>query len=387
MMTDIWRVQNANSKRYSWYRCRLKLSASRIDFALISVGMIDQCINSGYTTGIKSDHLAFYVFFLIHSEPRGAGYWKLNTKHLYNHEYIKLMNNVIDEVKTSCSAMNLYKKMWEFLKFRAREESQTFSKNAASEINLIISQLSEKMDEMEQDLHACNHDILNNTKIELDELLDEKSKACIFCAKARFVDAGEKPTKYYLNLEKSRYAARMCNALYDEDNGNKLVTDSKAILGLQERFYSKLYKKDPQTSFECDNDTDIRLSEKMRDSLSSHFSIEEVQRAIKGLPNGKTCGNDGLPIEFFKLFWNKISEIYMGMLEEVYCDKLLHKTARIGVINMIPKQQKNTKFLRHLRPITLLQSDYKIIEKIIANRLEPAMEQIVNCDQRGFMKG
>ena len=77
----------------------------------------------------------------------------------------------------------------------------------------------------------------------------------------------------------------------------------------------------------------------------------------------------------------------MNMLSETFENKILHKTARIGVINMIPKQQKDTKFLKHLRPITLLQSDYKIIEKTIANWLEPAMNQIINCDQRGFMKG
>ena len=75
------------------------------------------------------------------------------------------------------------------------------------------------------------------------------------------------------------------------------------------------------------------------------------------------------------------------MLQEAFNNKELHQTARNGVINMIPKATKNPKFLAHLRPITLLNSDSKIIEKIIANRLQPAMDQIINQDQRGFMKG
>ena len=167
LLSDVWRAQNPEEKRYSWYRCRPKLTASRIDYALISVGLVDLCENAGYTTGIKTDHLAFFLFFLIDSEPRGAGYWKLNTRHLYNSDYIELINQIIEQVKTSCEGQKTAKDTWEYLKFRIREVSQTFSKQAASETELIISQLSEKVDEMHQNLEKANLCLLEDTQNDL----------------------------------------------------------------------------------------------------------------------------------------------------------------------------------------------------------------------------
>ena len=61
-------------------------------------------------------------------------------------------------------------------------------------------------------------------------------------------------------------------------------------------------------------------------------------------------------------------------------------TARQGVLNLIPKAAKDTRFVQNLRPITLLNTDYKIIEKAIANKMIPALPYIIHTDQRGFMK-
>ena len=53
---------------------------------------------------------------------------------------------------------------------------------------------------------------------------------------------------------------------------------------------------------------------------------------------------------------------------------------------MIQKQNKDTRLLKNLRPITLLNVDYKILEKVLANRLKETMESIINHDQKGSMK-
>ena len=65
--------------------------------------------------------------------------------------------------------------------------------------------------------------------------------------------------------------------------------------------------------------------------------------------------------------------------------KLMNNSARKGILNLIPKGEKDTRYLKNLRPITLLNSDYKIVEKMIANRMVPALEQVINEDQRGFL--
>ena len=67
--------------------------------------------------------------------------------------------------------------------------------------------------------------------------------------------------------------------------------------------------------------------------------------------------------------------------------KRLFESAREGVLNLIPKQNKDTRILKNLRPITLLNVDYKILEKVITNRMAPALKYIIDTDQTGFMEG
>ena len=58
-----------------------------------------------------------------------------------------------------------------------------------------------------------------------------------------------------------------------------------------------------------------------------------------------------------------------------------------GILNLIPKPGKDTRYVENLRPITLLNSDYKIVEKVLAMRMGESMSYIIHTDQKGFMPG
>ena len=243
MLSEVWRSKNPEKRYFSWYRSKPRLTASRLDFALVSVGITDACDNCGYINGLHSDHLAFFTYFNIIKNDKGSGYWKLNTSHLFNTQYITEINQLFDEIERSCDKKPKCEK-WEYAKYRIREVSMDFSQRMASENNLIIAQLSEKICEMESDILHANLDLLERTKTDLEGFMQEKVKSCIFRSKATFTEFGERPTKYYMNLEKNRYNMRTCNALYN--NAGSLVTDTKGILKLQEKFYGELYKENTE---------------------------------------------------------------------------------------------------------------------------------------------
>ena len=279
LLCEVWRAKNPQDRYFSWYRCKPKLLASLIDFALISQGMVDQCENCGYSTGLSTDHLCYFLYIELSHNKIGRGYWKLNTEHLKNEAFITLVNDTIEEVRNSYCVSDA-SKIWEYLKFRVHEVAKEYSRNSASEIELIIAQLSEKVSEMESKLEDVNLDILEQTKLDLDHFMFEKTKACIFRSKARFVEYGEKPTKYYFSLEKSRYNARVYN------------------IQLQEDFYRKLYAKEESVHFDIQNTYNVAVSKEYVTENETPFTKLEIQNAIKQLPNMKTCGSDGLPIEF-----------------------------------------------------------------------------------------
>ena len=73
--------------------------------------------------------------------------------------------------------------------------------------------------------------------------------------------------------------------------------------------------------------------------------------------------------------------MWKGFFEE----GTLHESARRGVLNLIPKAGKDVRHIKNLRPITLLNTDYKIIEKAMAKRFDSVLNDIIHRDQTGFM--
>ena len=59
---------------------------------------------------------------------------------------------------------------------------------------------------------------------------------------------------------------------------------------------------------------------------------------------------------------------------------------RRGIITLISKPNNDTTLLDNLRPISLVNIDYKILTKIIAKRLEKVLPKIINPDQTGYVK-
>ena len=117
------------------------------------------------------------------------------------------------------------------------------------------------------------------------------------------------------------------------------------------------------------------------------FEETEVKNAINQLKKDKTPGKDGLTAEFYQECWEEIRPLFMSMLTYSYTSQHLGESMLLGVLNLIPKPKRDSRLLKNLRPITLLNSDYKIIEKCVINRIEPHLHYLINQDQKGFLSG
>ena len=113
----------------------------------------------------------------------------------------------------------------------------------------------------------------------------------------------------------------------------------------------------------------------------------ECEEALKSMNADKTPGTDGLPAEFYKVFWDDISTHLLSSLNFAYESGCLSITQRRGIIKLIPKKSIEPFYIKNWRPITLLNTDYKIAAKAIANRIKTVLPKLINNDQTGFMKG
>ena len=385
-LTDLWRVRNPTVRMYTWSRTQPNYTASRIDNILVTEGLTTMVENTTHLTGIRSDHTAVFCSVRIEQNIRGAGFWKMNTSLLTNTQFViqmrQLIKNKIEEYEHLESP-----ETWELLKVKIREFAQEFAKKNVEERKAKIADISEELSDLEQKVAEIPDHIkikrMEFLRKELHELIEENTKSIIFRSKSKWYHLGEKGTKYFLNLEKSRFNARTCNAILKED-GNE-ITNHEQILKEQKAFYQKLYSKEEIAPFELINDQNIKISHDYKLTLDRPIEMNEIRQAVKSMKNGKTPGNDGIPVEFYKIFWADISELVFSAIKAGLENEQLHETARQGVLNLIPKQNKDTRILKNLRPITLLNVDYKIIEKIIATRFKEVMHCLIHNDQKGFM--
>ena len=388
LLKDIWRERNPGAREYSWFARTVQAGerkASRIDLALISGGLDQKVEMVQYLSSLMTDHRAIYMVVQLNQNERGLGYWKLNTSLLQKKDFIEKMNMELDNtIAASCEKSPIER--WENIKTRIKKCASNYSREKSKENGLIIANLSEKVNLYESllPLNKTDDEIYERTKHELEDKQLERTAGIMFRSKAKWYEEGEKSTKYFYALEKAKYNNKTCFKILNENQEE--ITKQNEILKYQQEFYKQLYQEDKDVSFTLNNNVNIFVPEAQQEQQNKQITLNELEAAIKTMNNNKTPGEDGIPIDFYKVFWRKLKEPFIQMVLHVYETNKLHNTARNGILNLIPKPGKDARIIKNLRPITLLNTDYKIIEKAIANKMIPALEDIIHTDQRGFMK-
>ena len=104
------------------------------------------------------------------------------------------------------------------------------------------------------------------------------------------------------------------------------------------------------------------------------------------MESNKTPGTDGIPVEFYKVFWNDIKPSFFAPINASHAKGLLSILEDRGLLTLIPKKDKSLCYIKNWRPISLLNCDYKIAAKSIANRIKRTVPSVINSDQTGFQK-
>ena len=127
--------------------------------------------------------------------------------------------------------------------------------------------------------------------------------------------------------------------------------------------------------------------EEDKEDLDNPIEEQDICKAIKQLPNGKTPGSDGLPVEFYKVFWINIKKMVTDSINRATHTGEMSIEQRRGILSLVPKKDKDVRRLKNWRPIALLNADYKIMAKILAMRLQVVIPYLISTDQSGCIKG
>ena len=163
-------------------------------------------------------------------------------------------------------------------------------------------------------------------------------------------------------------------------------TDEK-MAGLLTGYYETLFTTSVPTNIsEAVSHVPHCVTQAMNDSLTREFTVNEVELAIKQMAPSKAPGPDGMPPIFYLKFWhvvgNDVTQAVLSCLNSGCILKSINHT----FITLIPKV-KTPERVTEFHPISLCNVVYKLISKVLANRLKVILPQIVSNYQSAFVPG
>ena len=172
-------------------------------------------------------------------------------------------------------------------------------------------------------------------------------------------------------------------------NNDETTKDPKEMGNLFDEFYRNLYSLKEishQSGEEIFNQANIPKQSNLLSSLNNEFSKKKISRTIKRLNSSSSPGSDGIGMSFYKKYYKVVSSMiaaYANMcVERGYFDEEVSN----GLIKPIPKKDSDSRNLKNIRPITLLNSLYKIITGTVSFELGDLLPKIV-CEAQKAVKG
>jgi hypothetical protein len=287
---------------------------------------------------------------------------------------------------------------WDVIKMQIRSNTISYTSFKSKEKKLYEEKLKRELNELEEKL-ANNPDedvqqhYFTNIK-ELEQINNERTKGRQLRAHALHVEFNEKNSEYFYKKEIGNAKIKNISVINMQD-GTK-ITGHNEIINCQKDFYNTLYtetnvnnpwaEQDATDTFLNDNNI-TQLDDNDKDNLENKLNMQEIAEATKALPNLKSPGSDGLPVDFYKKNWNDIKSLVLDSITHAINTGEMSVDQKRGILSLIPKKEKDIRFLKNWRPLTLLNTDYNFFAKAMATRLQSVLPHLISTDQSGCIKG
>jgi hypothetical protein len=168
---------------------------------------------------------------------------------------------------------------------------------------------------------------------------------------------------------------------------------TKVLISLKrqaETHFQNLYKEDGVGCEEVTSDflshIPFLVSREDNSTLMKPFTEEEICNVIWSMEPDKAPGPDGFSIHFYRTCWEIIKTDLLRMIKAFQQKSKVGGSTNSTFLALIPKEVNLGSFDR-FRPISLCNASYKIISKLMENRIKPLLGKLISPIQSGFVKG
>ena len=231
----------------------------RLDFFLVSETLIQFSYDEDISHGYRSDHSLISISLQFNKSPQGKTFWKFNSSLLTNIEFVKEVKEVILNVKKQYAASpynlenieqipnNLFQSIinpqlfFDVLLLEIRNKIISFSSGLRKKERNQEQELESLIIRLESSDPEGNFEFIKSNQNKLQELREKKLRGSLIRSRARWVENGEKASKYFCNLENRNFISKRMTSVINSKGQE--VEDFNAINNEVCNFYKKFVFK------------------------------------------------------------------------------------------------------------------------------------------------
>lgn len=326
---------------------------------------------------VGSDHGAI----LLHTHPvptRRRVPFRFDARWIENEEVQDVVQQAWDSPVSGSRSFSVYKKIQ---KCRASLTNWKRRKRVDS---------SRAIDDLKSRIFALKHAGVGPSQLEMQslkrQLKEEWDKEELFRkqkSRINWLQHGDQNTRFFHTSVMQRRSFNRISCV--EDVNGVWTTDPHDIQEEFQRFFSGIFMASGNLNVQ-DTVSVIpsKISSAMNHSLTRPIADLEVLEALKGMGPTKAPGVDGMTPLFFQTYWTTVGADIIAAVKSFFHTSHLLRSTNQTLITLIPKVNCPTK-PSQFRPISLCNVTYKIITKILANRLKPILPLIISENQSAFI--
>ncbi len=382
-LTDPLRARNPKRRMYSYIHTQHS-AKSRIDRVYLDDERSgDICKYQHTPTPFLKTH-RIVSFRICQNGQRGPGYWKMNTSIISDTAYSKIVEKTVIDV-VGLQVDDPIEKWLIFIE-TIRIETRAYSTKKRQWERTIKDICEKTLATLEQNDKLSQDDTLQKEYEYYTVLLNDWNRKKIDGYKARVrtspkFEFNEPNIDFYATLEKKSGKKSTISQLSDQHGQIKHETDDLKQIATD--YYSDLFSEkktvDSKTTKLIGN-ISRKITEAQKRDMDRDITLEELEKAVMKLQKGKSPGPDGIPAEFYQAFWYCLKHLYLDFINSVKATSF-PRSKNTSITILIYKDKGEITLLRNYRPIALMNTDIKILTKLLAMRLNWVLPTIIHESQ------
>ena len=265
-----------------------------------------------------------------------------------------------------------------------------WNKEVFGNVHNFVKDAEQKLTDIQTQIHNEGHsDILMNAEklaqMNLDQALARQEVFWKEKARINWHVNGDRNSRYFHRLTKIKNKTKMISSIRNDE---EIITEPERVTEHIVNYYNCLFSSNYflQDSNLLEEVVPNLIDEPTNKLLTMIPSTEEIKNAVFDLNNEGAPGPNGFGACFFQTYWDIVHKEVTDAVIQFFQTGWLAPNYNANTLILIPKTS-NADSIDQYRPIALANFKFKVITKVMADRLAKILPNIISVEQRGFIRG